>query len=325
MRFHRSLLFGLLAAAPGYSQNGSVAAPAMGYAFDANAAAIRPLRGIPGASLLGDPLDPGFAISLAAISPRQNFALAVSSTDSRLRLVPLSGGNAGSLPDSALTAPDRIFFSPSGSAALLLQNGRLQALSGLPDHAAVREIDLSSLTATPSAVAVSDDGALVALAGEGSAWAVDAGGSSFQLALPGVTAALSFGINSHDLIAVSGTGDVHVVRHPGSDSDYRLIHAADEQTAGAIAARFSADGARAFLVSADGTAAAITVDTGAVATISCGCRATSLDPLNSRDLFRLTSAGQSVLMLFDGSGDAGPKVWFVPPDRGGRESEGSVQ
>src|SRR5262249_33498898 len=127
------------------------------------------------------------------------------------------------------------------------------------------------------------------------------------------------------LVAVSTMGDVHVVRHPGADSAYRLIHAADEQTAGAIAARFSADGSRAFVVNAGGNATAIAIETGAVAAISCGCRATDLDPLHSRDLFRLTSAGQSVLMLFDGSGDAGPKVWFVPPDRGARESEGSVQ
>jgi hypothetical protein len=325
MRFHRSLLFGLLAAAPGYTQNGSVASPAMGFAFDANASAIRPLRGVPGASLLGDPIDSGFAISLAAVSPRQDFALAVSSSDSRLRLIALTVTNAGSLPDAALTAPDRIVFSPSGSAALLWQNGRLQAVSGLPDHAAVRDIDLSALTPAPSAMAVSDDGALIALSGDTSAWIMNDSGTSFQLALPGSTSALSFGLNNHDLIAASATGDIHVVRHPGADSDYRLIHAADEHTTGAIASRFSADGSRVFIVTADGNASTIAIDSGAVAAISCGCRATALDPLNSRDLFRLTAAGQSVLMLFDGSGDAGPKVWFVPPDRGVRESEGSVQ
>jgi hypothetical protein len=325
MRFHLSLLFGLLAAAPGYTQNASVAAPAMGFAFDANAAAIRPLRGIPGASLLGDPVDSGFAISLAAISPRQDFALAVSSADSHLRMVPLAGGNAASLPDAVLQTPDRILFSPSGSAALLWQNGQLQTLSGLPDHTTVSDVDVSALPTAPSAIAVSDDGTLIAISGNASAWILKNSGVAFQLALPGDTSAISFGINSHDLVAVSATGDVHVVRQPGADSDYRLIHAADEQTAGAIAARFSADGSRVFIVNADGNATTIAIETGAVATISCGCRATALDPLNSRNLFRLTAAGHSVLMLFDGSGDAGPKVWFVPPDRGARESEGSVQ
>jgi len=327
MRLHFWLLSGLSIAGAGFAQNGSVATPVIGFAFDGSAAAIRPIRGIPGAALLGEPVDAGFAAAHASISPRQNFALAAAADDSRLRLVPLAPGvDAATLPEGVIRGPHQIRFSPAGSAALLQGSGRMQALSGLPDHAAVREIDLSALSPAPAAMAVSDDGALVALAGSGAVWAVDTDGAAFQLALPGSTAALSFRSGSHDLLAVSSTGDVHLVRRPGPDPEYRLINAADAATAAPVAAQFSATGSHAYIVNEVGQVSTIEISTGAGSSISCRCRATALEPMNSRNLFRLTSpgqGGQSVLMLFDAAGGE-PSVWFVPPALA-RETEGSVQ
>ena len=331
MRFSRSLLFTLLIAVPSFPQSGSVATPIVGYAFDATASTIRPIRGVPGAALLGDPVDAGFPIAMAAISPRQNFALAVAADGSGLRTVPLSAGvDAAALPDTSLSTPDVIRFSSSGSAALLFQTpGRLQALSGLPAHGNVREIDLSMLSALPTAMTVSDDGALVVIAGSGAVWVVNTQGVSSQLALPGSTAALAFRAGSHDLMAVSIGGDVHLVRHPGTSPEYRLIYAASEQTAAPTAAQFSAGGTHAYVVNESGSITVIDTETGAVNSISCHCHASSLDPLNSRNLFRLTSpgqtaAGKSVLMLFDGS-SSDARVWFVPPGDNSREAEGRVQ
>jgi hypothetical protein len=203
----------------------------------------------------------------------------------------------------------------------------MQALWGLPDRAAVRDIDLSALSPAPAALAVSDDGALVAIAGPEAVWAIDTEGSSFQLALPGSTVALSFRGGSHDLVAVSSTGDVHLVRRPGPDPEYRLIYAGDPATAAPVAAQFSASGSHAYIVTEGGRISTIEISTGASSSISCRCRATTLEPMNSRNLFRLTSpgqTGQSVLMLFDAAGSE-PTVWFVPPALAPREAEGSVQ
>lgn len=331
MRFPGSLLSTLLIAVPSFAQSGSVATPIVGYAFDTTASTIRPIQGVPGAALLGDPFDTGFPIAMAAISPRQNFALAVAADGSGLRAVPLGAGvDAGALPETSLPTPDLIRFSSSGSAALLFQTpGRLQALSGLPAHGTVREIDLSMLSALPTATAVSDDGELVVIAGSGAVWVVNTKGVFAQLALPGSTAALAFRAGSHDLMAVSMDGEVHLVRRPGTNPEYRLIYAAGEQTAAPIGAQFSAGGSHAYVANESGNITAIDMETGAMNSISCHCHASSLDPLNSRNLFRLTSpgqtaAGKSVLMLFDGS-SSDARVWFVPPGDNSREAEGRVQ
>ena len=328
MRLHRWLLSGLSIAGAGFAQNGSVSTPMIGFAYDGPAAAIRPIRGIPGAALLGEPLDTGFAAAQAAISPHQDFALASAADDSRLRIVPLAAGvDASALPESILPGPHQIRFSPAGTAALIQASGRMQALSGLPDHARVRDIDLSALSPAPDALAVSDDGALVVVAGSGAVWAVDSEGATVQLALPGSTAALSFRAGSRDLLAVSSTGDVHLVRRPGPDPEYRLIYAADAATAAPVAAQFSTSGSHAYIVNEGGQISTIEISTGARSSISCRCRATALEPMNSRNLFRLTTPGQSgqaVLMLFDAAGGEA-NVWFVPPALAPREAEGSVQ
>jgi hypothetical protein len=313
MLFQRTLIFGLLACVPGPAQSGSVSAPMMGYAFDGTAAAIRPIRGIPGASLLGEPLETGFPVAMASIAPRQDFALALAAGESRLRLLRFPDNPAGDpLPEGTLAAPSRIRFSPSGNAALLFQeSGRLQGISGLPNHPVVREIDLTSLSNSPNAMAVSDDGSLVAIAGAGAVWVMTLDGSAAQLALPGSAATLAFRRDSHDLLSISAQGDVHLVRNADTEPDYRLIYAADAETAGSVGGQFSADGSRVFTVNQAGHIAAIEIATGSLRTVSCGCRATSLDALSSRGLYRLTAAGESVLMLFDGSD--GAAVWFVPP------------
>ena len=50
-----------------------------------------------------------------------------------------------------MPAPERMIFSPSGAAAILVSNqgsGRLQVLTGLPSYPAVEEINLGGLTGT---------------------------------------------------------------------------------------------------------------------------------------------------------------------------------
>jgi hypothetical protein len=324
MLFQRTLLFGLLACVPVSAQSGSVSAPVMGYAFDGTARAIRPIRGIPGASLLGEGIDAGFPVAMAAIAPSQDFALAVAAGESRLRLLPLSATSSGDpLPQNTLAAPSRIRFSASGSAALLFQDaGRLQSISGLPGHPSVRDIDLSALTNAPNALAISDDGLLVAISDEAAVWLVNQDGAWVQLALPGPTAILAFRRNSHDLLGVSNRGDVHLVGNPDTQMDYRLVYAAGPETANSVGGQFSAAGSHIYTVNQTGNVAAIEIATGSLRSVSCGCRATSLDILGTRGLYRLTPAGESVLMLFDGSD--GAAVWFVPPGISA-EAAGGVQ
>jgi hypothetical protein len=326
MRFSNIVLFCFLAAGSCAAQDGAVATPALGFAFDGSRGAIRPIFGMPGAALLSDPIDAGFPILSAAISPHHNFAIAASANSSLSLLLFQSSGVGLQSLDNAMTAPDRIIFSPTGRAALLYQNsGRLQTVSGLPDSPAVQEWSMPALAAVPAAIAISDDGALLVLSGGGDdsdpVWLLAADGSSSQLPLPGSTAALSFRGNSHDFLAVLANGDLYVVRNAGASADYRVLHFDGGGSSGPAAVRFSSNGTRAYTATSSGNLSVIDLDSGSIATVSCGCSADRLEPLKLPNLFRVTSASSSPLMLFDVSASA-PRVWFVPPAVSGNSGGG---
>src|SRR5215475_15425521 len=148
----RSLLIVSCASVCAMAQPGVVGVPALGYAPDARTNQIRPIRGVPGASLLGEPLDGAFRPTRTVISPRQDSALAISSDDRQVYLVPFSGEAARALP-GAMAAPDTIAFSPSGRSAILWGSG-IQVLRGVSSNPEVTEVSPGAMGA-PAAVAIS--------------------------------------------------------------------------------------------------------------------------------------------------------------------------
>jgi hypothetical protein len=284
--------------------------------YEAKPGVIRPIHGIPGAALLGDSLDPGFAFTSAFVSPAQNFAVVTPEGDSHLRLVEFeAGGVRVKTLDGAISAPDRIVFSPTGRAALLHSNdGRLQMLTGLPHNPVAKDLDSSALAAAPTIMAATDDGALAVLSGgtEGAGPVLlRSDGSASQLALPDSTVSVSFRRNSHDLAAATSSGDVYLVAHPESDPDYRIVYAAAGENADVIAAQFSADGTQILVAASSGALEAIELKTGNSTAVSCACRPSMLEPMQTRNVFRLTGGAGSPVMLLDASGPE-PRVWFVP-------------
>src|SRR5581483_8016441 len=144
--FGRFVLTGFVALAARAGDTGpAVSAPVLGFVYDSGRSAIRPIRGIPGAALVGDPLDAGFALALAVISPSQEFALAVPRDGSALRLIDLATLSATAVP-GAMASPNHMVFSPSGRAALLYASAseQLQIVTGLPGNPAVREVNPDS-------------------------------------------------------------------------------------------------------------------------------------------------------------------------------------
>jgi hypothetical protein len=306
------LLFG--AFLPAAAQSG-IGIPALGFAYDSSLGAIRPILGIPGAAILGSPLDSGSTLEAAAISPQQDFALAVSAGDHTVRIVRFAGAGASVLSlDGGMSSPDRMIFSPSGSSALLYRqdSGRLQILTGLPGAAAIRELSMSGLNA-PSALAISDDSSLTLLAGQGSdpSWVTDPDGNLVPLALPASTVAVSFRRGSHDLLSATRAGDLYLAQAVDTFPPFVQI------TGGAVpsppvALRFSSDGSASYVLGADGTVATVDLSTGASQSISCGCKPAAFEPLQLKNMFRLTEISNLPVMLFEAS--SGPRVWFVPPD-----------
>jgi hypothetical protein len=175
----------LLFAHSGFAQERpEVNGPVLGYAV--HAGSLRALYGIPGAVSWGPAIGPG--LEAAAVSPKHDAAIACAG--GQVFLIPVAR------PDERVRLLDaictRIVFSDRGGAAVI------------HDQSARRLVVVTGLTSAPntaweieaigalSALAVTDDGAKLLVAGEDAAFQVSADGARFVL--PGVGAVSSISI-----------------------------------------------------------------------------------------------------------------------------------
>jgi hypothetical protein len=141
---------------------GSMSGPILGLVFDPIRGGLRPVLGTPGASTLGDILEVGISTSQAWIAPRQDFALAEIKDTKEIVLLdlnrdPISVSSIG----IANLGSDHLAFSPTGASVVMHHRAShsIQLITGLPSAPAlVAEIDISGLSESLSALAVSDDG-----------------------------------------------------------------------------------------------------------------------------------------------------------------------
>ena len=75
---YRIWFVGCAAVCMAMAREGSVSGPGSGFVFDRSGSALRPVLGIPGASVLGDPLKLGFDLSSATVAPAQDSVLAIA-------------------------------------------------------------------------------------------------------------------------------------------------------------------------------------------------------------------------------------------------------
>jgi hypothetical protein len=298
------------------SSSSLVGIPSLGFVYDGNLNAIRPILGVPGAATVGAPLDIGFAVAHAAAAAQLRFVLATSVDDGRVRLARIQqSAPMVRLIDGALVSPDRMVLSPSGRAALLYSQNtaRLQIITGLPDAPAVTEELAADGLGSAADLAVSDDGAVVLfVADSNSVWLFNSNSGWMQISIPGVIAAVCFRPDGSDGLAISRSGELYTIQAGGATSYYGQI--AVDQTSNPVAIRLSRDGRRAHVAYAEGWIAEFDSASGLLKTISCDCRPTALDPVNSAAVFRVNDLSTGPVMLFDGSG-ANLRMWFVPIDR----------
>ena len=93
-----------------YGQAGKLVAPSLGFAFDPSSHTLRRIQGIPGAALVGTPVDFGLAVSAAYVAPRLDSAFVLAG-DGQLHLFRLVD-----------TPQERNLDSPGRSAARGLQS-----------------------------------------------------------------------------------------------------------------------------------------------------------------------------------------------------------
>jgi hypothetical protein len=311
-----SLLFAGAVAAPWLCAQSGVAGPVAGFVFDQSAHALRPILGVPGALLLGDGLDAGSELTAAYVAPGQNWALGVTAGGPVFLL--LGHGGVSRISVGGVTAaPERVAFSPSGTAVALYSAGRVQVVLGLPDAPLVTGGLATGVSGrSPQAAAwralgsfaVSDDGRYILYA-EGGFIRLWGAGEDFAVTRASSNAIVAFAPGSHDAAAADPSAGV-VLLGDVAGAGWRRTLAAGGGMPYPAGLAFSADGRKLFLADAGArNVTAFDLATGAQTVVACDCAPAGLFPMAG--LFRLNEAGAAPLWLLDAQ-NGNARMVFVP-------------
>jgi hypothetical protein len=297
------------------AQQGTVGGPIAGYAFDARARSLRTIRGIPGASLVGESVDVGSPLAAAWVSPSLDSVL-IQTVDGAARLYRLDAGKATERTVDGLAAPGRALYSPSGRALALFTAGTARIYRGLPDAPELAGvIELPSETGAAgggralaktrhpgaNAAAVSDDGRYLLYANGDAVELLGVAGDSRRLTAAGSATQLAFAAGGHDAAVIDAQGVTLFKDAAGAATMRRLPGI---QTVRAAA--FSSDGKKLLL--AGDTVTVLDLASEQRTDVACNCRAAGLARMGST--YRLNEIGAGPLWLLDVS--ATPSVLFVP-------------
>jgi hypothetical protein len=257
---YASAIMGLVCAGASLvrGQQGSIAGPLSGFAFDNSARVLRPIRGIPGASLIGDPIQFGFDLDSASVSPSLDSALVLSalnavSAKGGMHLFRLNSGTPVERTPDGLAVAQGVLFSPSGTAAALYDNRSLQVLKGLPDAPVIAAtIPFSSIVdwsvtrrrtrrLIDEPLAISDDGGYLLVVYRGAIRLIGTAGDNRKLmdAAPGAWAAFAPG--NHDAAVLDATAGLVLFQDVAGASVERVLAGPDSRMASPVGMAFSPD------------------------------------------------------------------------------------
>ena|SRR5208337_1868951 len=297
----------------------TLSGPRLGLVFDRAAENLRPVTGIPGAAMTGAPLPLGFPISSAAISPAQDAALVVKAAGSSVALVRASGGDwVVTEVDGVQPAPASMVFSPGGTAAALYYAaGHVQILTGLPAAASAPvEIDISTLPAPVTALAVDDAGSYVLVAaGQAesvSLYRVRASAPPILLgSFRSVSSVRLFNGGQQALVTDTLAGTVYRITDPAGAVAVQVVAGEGDGIQGLVAAEADATGQRVFVADGTGTVFVFDLTGGPMTTLNCACAPTGLFRMAGAATFRLTELSGGPLQVLDASN--APRMVAVPP------------
>jgi hypothetical protein len=291
---------------------GTISGPVAGYVFDKAAHAMRPVLGLPGASLLGRPMNWRYRVDQAFIAPKLDSAVGVTA-EGAFRLFRMRDGIVTEMAVGGLApagSPYSVAFSPSGSSAALYGGNRVQLVSGLPDAPVLGgSIDLTA-AGLPSALALSDDARALLVSVNNSIRFFESYADMGKLIDTAPGALVAFAAGGHDA-AVADAGAGVVLFHDLAGAGTSQVIAAPDQNGAAFSAlAFSADGKALFLASAAAQAVTqLDLAAGSRNRIPCGCSPTVLARMGS--VFRLTELSGDPLWLLDAP-ESAPRIVFVP-------------
>lgn len=291
--------------------------PVLGFVYDSTVAGLRPIRGIPGAAVLGESLNLGRPLKWAALSPKQDYALAIAS-DSEMMAVRLAGTN---FPFTTMkdvrSRADMVAFSASGSVVALHSRteSRVRILTGLPDVPAIaRELNFSSLPGSLTSMAISDDGrTLLAGLSTGALLVFSGEGDPRLITTLRQATAVAFLNKSKAALAVDRVlNRVYLIRDVHRSTDAVAIAAEREGIQGPVAVAVSGDNRTAYIAnSRSKTVTVLDLFSERSIVVPCPCALTGLQKLNGDSVFLLTGSLNGPMWVFDGDG-AHPRIVFVP-------------
>jgi len=306
-------------------QQSTVAGPVAGFVFDGSARVLRPIQGVPGASLLGGPVNFGFAPAAVYVSPRQDSAFVVGA-DGSLHLFRLNSGAVAEVGLGSLAGvPQTVVFSPSGTAAALFALGKARVLTGLPNAPAlaatvavpgsgpvvVRPGRTSPARTPIGTLAISDDGSYLLAVSGGSVRLLTSQGENRSLLLAEPDAFVAFAAGGHDAAVVDSTSGLTLIRDAAGAATPQALATPGGGLIDPVGLAFSQDAATLYVASA--TAQSVTAFNlaagGSRSAIGCACTPSILVPMGR--LFRLNDLGPGPLWLLD-TGGGNPRTVFVP-------------
>ncbi|MCX6630345.1 MAG: hypothetical protein NTW28_22225, partial [Candidatus Solibacter sp.] len=205
----RILVSAFLAACSLCGQAGKLAAPSPGFAFDQSAHALRRIQGIPGAALVGAPVEFGFAVTAAYVAPRLDSAFVVADGDCRAHLFRLTADAPRELALDSMDACFQVVYSPSGTAAALYSRGSVVMIKGLPDAPVVAATvslrpNPRPQRPLPHTLAISDDGAYLLYGAGGLIELFGVAGDRRQVANGARDVIAAFAPGGHDAAVTDG-------------------------------------------------------------------------------------------------------------------------
>jgi hypothetical protein len=319
MRFLKILLCAGFTVASLQAQSLTLNGPTLGFTAEDSGTAIRPILGIPGASILADRLQLASRIRGAVISPKHDYALAARAEDDQIVIIDLSSLAMNAIPGTHAGA-DLIAVSPSGTFAAVFdeKTRSIQIVGNLPQSPErIFEFDASRIPGRASSMAVDDDGSIALVRfvdGESvSLWALDWFGASWPIQVDRPSAA-AFTPRSFDFfVADDAAHSVFLIRDPQHTAERIPVFSSEDGSNGVSAIAASDDGGRLFVAEAkSGRIAIVDLATGNHMDTSCDCQPTGFYRLKSNSVFALSEATQQPTMVLDAS-SADLRIGIIPP------------
>jgi hypothetical protein len=295
----------------------SINGPVLGYVYDSEQAAILPVLGEVGSSLLGKPISLPFPLSRATIAPVKDYALVSTSGHNGLQLLVLNQRQAFLRDIPGLLAEvDQAIFSMRGDAALVFSSvgQAAQVVTGLPENPTV-------IATFPGiggqARALSDDAsAMLITVNEGQAislYVLTLDGDSRWLRNLDGLGPISFLSNSHDAVIGDAVGhSVFLIQDVTGNAAIRMLATQAEGIAQPIAVAASPDNRRIFIADAESKKiTAIDLASGLSNIVACEQIPSALHSMSGGGVFRLVDVSGSPLWLLDAR-DESFSLSFVP-------------